>query len=443
MGVSASCNGSQCGRRCGSSQVEKILKHDEQLGCVQHCHVQALIASLPPDTLRELLGQSFHDRCCAKFRELDRSENGFLENEELTEACRGIMPPEFAERLHVKHISALALAFDENQDGSISHDEFSAFCIWVSAMQLHGFFSGTGPLAKIADAILEERQLHDRLILVSELLDPEHILQACVLPSVFCVYYHPDSLTMDEFSAQLETAAYIRSKRTQPYKSVALANHGPSEDGYWYVCADHSVEMKSTDTAWSQLMSMFLALADMVATTDGEGNVDLLACSFAARPAGVECVKMIQERTGAKFSASVDATGNVADGGDWELEVGSRNVAPIYFDESKLKDFHRLMKFGMATPSQERRVSRVNHKLDDVCVGAGGPQYAKLKGKREQQPSRLRPKHDFQKDNMERLQDRRRLTADEKVKSAIDDLERTVATKKAAHNVPDWNDEFI
>merc|ERR1712190_399219 len=53
---------------------------------------------------------------------------------------------------------------------------------------------------------------------------------------------------------------------------------------------------------------------------------------------------MIEKIVGAKFAASTDATGNMAHGGNWELELGNRNVAPIYFDENKLTEFETLMK---------------------------------------------------------------------------------------------------
>merc|ERR1719183_2295615 len=73
------------------------------------------------------------------------------------------------------------------------------------------------------------------------------------------------------------------------------------------------------------------------------GHVDLLACSFAATAAGVECIKMIEKKVNARFAASTDATGNVENGGNWELEIGGRNVAPLYFHEEKLSAFTKVM----------------------------------------------------------------------------------------------------
>merc|ERR1712094_62306 len=68
--------------------------------------------------------------------------------------------------------------------------------------------------------------------------------------------------------------------------------------------------------------------------------------NFAANQTGLECLKMIESQVNAKFAASTDATGNVASNGNWELERGRRNVAPIYFYEDKLGEFTTVMAPG-------------------------------------------------------------------------------------------------
>merc|ERR1712070_1209004 len=178
---------------------------------------------------------------------------------------------------------------------------------------------------------------------MGEYLDPDHILGNCVLPSTTCAYFHPDGMTLDEFSSQLESAARMRIKQGKFFESVALANHGPDEAGMWNVCSDFPISLQSLDKAWPRLKPMFQALADMVSTPAKVGNVDLLACNFAANKTGIDCLNLMESEVNAKFSASSDSTGNVANGGNWELERGGRNVANIYFHEEKLTDFTTLM----------------------------------------------------------------------------------------------------
>merc|ERR1712224_583728 len=104
-------------------------------------------------------------------------------------------------------------------------------------------------------------------------------------------------------------------------------------------------------------MPMFKALSSMVAAPTQVGRVDLLACNFAANQTGLECLKMIESQVPARFAASTDATGNVAMHGNWELERGGRNVAPIYFHEDRLGEFTSLM----APAKKQKRYCEENH----------------------------------------------------------------------------------
>jgi len=312
--------------------------------CLLFSHVEHLVAGLPDEVLIQLGSPSFWNKCIETFNSVDHNSSGHLEGEELAQAVHSALPAQLlSHRLQLSDISSLLLAFDEDLDGRISRDEFIMFCKWVTAMEYHGFFSGTAPLSQIATArSADEGGPAQHLLLVSDYLDPKRVLKTCVLSSVRCVYYHPDGITTDEFSAQLESAAYIRANKQLLFRSVGLANHGPDEDGFWHICADYPVHLTSKEEAWPGLMPLFRALAAMVDSSRA-GHVDLLACQFAATPGGLECIKMIEKEVQCRFSASTDQTGNVSCGGNWELEVGGRNVAPIYFDEGKLEAFQGLM----------------------------------------------------------------------------------------------------
>merc|ERR1719160_1520633 len=52
---------------------------------------------------------------------------------------------------------------------------------------------------------------------------------------------------------------------------------------------------------------------------------------------------MIESETSARFAASTDETGNVEQGGNWDLELGGRSVAPLYFHPEMLGEFTKVM----------------------------------------------------------------------------------------------------
>jgi len=320
--------------------------------CTEWSHVESLLAHLPPDVHASLEDKAFQKRCHQTFREIAGRKKGetktkgpaFLEGDQLIEAVHRSIPQSFLQdRLHASDLSKLVLAFDADADGRIGKHEFDLFCMWVVGMEVMGFFAGTSPFENIVNDMVAEN-----LLIISEFLDPEHILAKCALPTTVCAYFHPDGITLDEFSAQMESAAYVRKRQGKSFQCVALANHGPDDDGFWNVCSDYPVSLKSLDSAWPRLMPMFRALADMVAIPLDQpdmvaGHVDLLACNFAANQTGLDCLRMIESQVDARYAASVDATGNVEVGGNWELARGGRNVAPIYFHEQKLGQFTKVM----------------------------------------------------------------------------------------------------
>lgn len=332
-----------------------------ELVCTEWSHVESLLGHLPADVHASLEDKVFQQRCHQSFRDIvAKREQGNskdpeqLEWDELSEAVHRSVPDTFMKnRLHTEDISKLILAFDMNSNGRISKGEFVLFCMWCVAMDVMGFFAGTTPFARIANEVAATH-----LLIISEYLDPEHILGNCALPTTACAYYHPDGITLDEFSAQLESAAHIRTQKGVLFESVALANHGPDEDGRWNVCADFPVSLRSLDSAWPRLMPLFHALADMVSTPTRPGYVDLLACHFAANQTGLQCLEMIESQVNAKFAASTDATGNVAAHGNWLMERGGRNVAPVYFHEERLKDFTKVM---AAPPPAKKRCPPKNN----------------------------------------------------------------------------------
>jgi hypothetical protein len=312
-------------------------------------HVDSVLAHLPPEVHAAMEDPEFQKKCRKTFLDIQSTkapgkDSAFLQGDELIDAVHRSVPEHFlTDRLHATNLKKLILSFDTNNDGRISQEEFDLFCMWVVAMNVMGFFAGTSPFGSISDVLDPSSKTIKNLLIVSEYLDPEHILGKCALPSTLCTYYHPDGITLHEFSDQIKAAAHVRTSHGCFFESVALANHGPDENGLWSVCSDYPVSLTTLDKAWPKLMPMFQALASMVSSPAHLGHVDLLACGFAANSTGVECIKMIEKQVNAKFAASTDDTGNVAQGGNWDLELGGRSVAPIYFYEEMLGQFTQVM----------------------------------------------------------------------------------------------------
>lgn len=348
----------------------KLASENVDLVCTEWSHVESLLSHLPPEVHATLEDKNFQIRCHQAFRDIagcgmqnENTEEVFLEGDQLIEAVHRSVPDNFLKsRMHNADLKKMVLAFDTNSDGRISQNDFDLFCMWAVAMDVMGFFTGTSPFAKIANETDAKN-----LLIISEFLDPEHILGKCVLPNTVFAYYHPDGIALDEFSAQLESAVHVRTKKGLYFESVALANHGPDEDGIWSVCSDHPVSLHSLDSAWPRLMPLFQALADMVTGPAGPGHVDLLACNFAANQVGLQCLDMIERQVNARFSASSDATGNVANNGNWELERGGRNVAKIYFHEDMLGQFTALM---AAKPARMKAHDNIKNPNDYVPAHA-------------------------------------------------------------------------
>ena len=78
------------------------------------------------------------------------------------------------------------------------------------------------------------------------------------------------------------------------------------------------------------------------------GHVDLLACDVAANAQGVAAVHDIDQLVDVsgkhiQVDASTDLTGNASSGGNWQLELGGVNAAPIYFNVAALSHWDGLL----------------------------------------------------------------------------------------------------
>lgn len=334
---------------CGRGLSARSSPEDKRLSspiltCLDPEHVRFQAGLLAPEEAAHLQSHEFLDSCHRIFHSFDDNSSGFLEaghgEGEIGEAVRGVLPSVFRDRFAAMAAQDYALSFDKDWDGKVNFDEFVSFCQWAAMMHSRGLFVAQAQLHAIGAGQGE------RLLIVSNYLDPQSTLHAAVKANVDVARYSPSGVTAVELAQRIAAAQRLRAKAgLPPYRSVAIANHGTDPEGTWQPFA--GIARKLTVAADVEyLVPVFVELASLLAK-DG-GRLDILACSLASAPGGMSLLKRLEEETGQRVCASKDATGNVEQGGNWVMEVGGNvNVAPDYFDDARLRDFDRLMRLKL------------------------------------------------------------------------------------------------
>lgn len=327
---------------------------DSTVTCLEADHIRELEASLAdfdPELAKHLKSPEFIDHCLKVFQAHDADGDGFLsaghEAAQISSAVHEVLPGVFLDRLDGVPAEQCALSFDQDWDGKVTPEEFAGFVRWAAVMKARGFFHGSSPFRVIGEGCGE------RLMVVSEYMDEDGTLHAAVKSSCDLALYNPSGITRAEFARQLEGAVRVRDKAGLPrYQTVALANHGPDPTGLWEpFCGKARKLTKKNDV--TEIFPAFMALAGLL-PSGGGGRLDLLACDLASAPGGMDLIRRLEKETGHTVCASKDATGNAAQGGNWDLEVGDVNVASTYFDEEKLQQFERLMRNKLPPKKRNR-----------------------------------------------------------------------------------------
>ena len=113
--------------------------------------------------------------------------------------------------------------------------------------------------------------------------------------------------------------------------SIALVLHG--SEGEIKLTEGVSI---TTGTAENPEIALFLAgLGKMLAP---EGRIDVLGCDVAGSPEGRELIAKLESLYSVNIAASDDIT-TAQKGGDMVLETDGIDLAAVYFDEQKLKEW--------------------------------------------------------------------------------------------------------
>ena len=117
----------------------------------------------------------------------------------------------------------------------------------------------------------------------------------------------------------------------EKFASIALVLHGSAGE----IKLTEGVSI-TTGTAENPEIALFLAgLGKMLAP---EGRIDVLGCDVAGNSEGRELIAKLESLYSVNIAASDDIT-TAQKGGDMVLETDGINLAAVYFDEQKLKEW--------------------------------------------------------------------------------------------------------
>lgn len=186
-----------------------------------------------------------------------------------------------------------------------------------------------------------------RLLLISDNLSHHQILACAVKASTVLVVVRYNDWDIEDL---IQSVRQIAGEPAKQYASVGLLDHGaPGVFCLLEQVAGGDVDLKDLQES-EELQTFFKFIAGYVQAPkelrnwrrDLDARIDLMACSVAGSREGMELITRLEDLTHVNWAASVDKTGNVADGFDWDMETeeGLPPVSSCYFVEERLADWH-------------------------------------------------------------------------------------------------------
>lgn len=147
--------------------------------------------------------------------------------------------------------------------------------------------------------------------------------------------------------------------------SISIVSHGDSGLLLLGNTALHAGDMSQYQAELGKIGSAMQA----------DGEILLYGCDVGAGSKGQGFIQNLADATGAVVAASTDATGDVAHGGNWDLEIatGALSSAPV-LDVSKLADYdHSLLTIGVSNLADLKAAlaNAVTDGVDDLITLTG------------------------------------------------------------------------
>jgi hypothetical protein len=135
----------------------------------------------------------------------------------------------------------------------------------------------------------------------------------------------------------------ISEKGLTTVEYVGLVQHGSAMRHEYHILKAVAPAMLSDATnpelpSWGSIVDFFKALK----LAYNVSVIDLISCDLYSRPEWVEVINKLEALTDVKLRASSDATGNLANGGNWVMESDNVNIEGLYFTEA-IKEYMGLL----------------------------------------------------------------------------------------------------
>lgn len=117
--------------------VDKLVSQIVRFNGIGAEEINKMIDMCPIEWQQYLESEKFSKEATATFKDIDKSGNGTLDPDELTDALHKCMSKEISTKLGVnaEGMKTVILMFDANQDGKLQEDEFVGFLMWCKAME--------------------------------------------------------------------------------------------------------------------------------------------------------------------------------------------------------------------------------------------------------------------------------------------------------------------
>ncbi|PID73337.1 MAG: hypothetical protein CSB33_04185 [Desulfobacterales bacterium] len=174
-----------------------------------------------------------------------------------------------------------------------------------------------------------------RVLVVSSDVTDADDLAAAARDDVLVIRYNAAGTSLEDLSGLISDALDGRKA-----DSIAFASHNAG--GAEVALTGDAVTNLDTLTDEAQ-QDFWAGIGAQVA--EG-GRIDILACDVASGEGGEDFLAALEDASGRNVSASTDATGNEAYGGDWVMESDGVDVQRTYFNADRLEDFDGLLLAG-------------------------------------------------------------------------------------------------
>jgi alpha-tubulin suppressor-like RCC1 family protein len=182
-----------------------------------------------------------------------------------------------------------------------------------------------------------------------------------------------EGVTVVIFDGKTDTyASLLRTASSGPsvFKTVGIVQHGSSYSSTYQLLDTEKPALLSdaSGSSWTDLIRFFNTLKKVYSVE----IIDLISCSLLANPQWVTALNQLETRTGLNFRASTDATGNIANGGNWVQESDGVNIQDVYFTDA-ISQYMDLLVLTFNYRRNNLMVDAVSNTLQFPMVSASNP----------------------------------------------------------------------